>query len=246
MTLKDDPCQTHSEHSGDEERPLQRVNQFQPSSSSKRRNSSKKNDTLKRINSKSHDDTVTNSSTSNASMVKMIETLRQSSQRDKQQLSDKIDSLQNRLDEVLSLLTAQNALLHDIKNREQVIPAPTTFSNLPPAPPPTVCNKPANLGLPPPPPPPSNHAPSFSQAPPPPPIQGGGPPPPPPPPPAPKSTETRGKTLAEQLAEAKLKKEFGKSSNSAPEVVPKAMGTIDFSTELQNRIKKRTGNPVIN
>ena len=101
----------------------------------------------------------------------MMETLRQSSQRDKQQLSDKIDSLQNRIDEVMSLLTAQNALLNDLKNREVIIPAPNTFSNQTPDPSPAVNNKPANLGVPPPPPPQSNPAPTYNPAPPPPPMQ---------------------------------------------------------------------------
>ena len=190
-----------------------------------------------------------------------METLRQSSQRDKQQLSDKIDALQKQVGDVLKLLGEQNELLRDLKIREQIIPAPSSFSAPPPPPPqqqqqqqqqssPTVSamKTPTSLGAPPPPPPPS----AAPPAPAPPKISpsgGGGPPPPPPPPPAMKAPETRGKTLAEQLAAAKLKKESGASNgqeSAAPAEPPKAMATIDFSTELQNRIKKRTGNKVVN
>jgi hypothetical protein len=74
---------------------------------------------------------------------------------------------------------------------------------------------------------------------------GGGPPPPPPPPPGGKGPgDNKPKTLAEQLAAAKLKKELGSGHVNGSESnheIPKSKPKIDFSTELQNRLKNRTG-----
>jgi len=160
--------------------------------------------------------------------------------------------------DVLKLLGEQNELLRELRNREQIIPAPSSFTAPPPPPQqkqqqssPTMAAKaPTSLGAPPPPPPPPSAAPPAPAPPKISPTGGGGPPPPPPPPPAMKAPEARGKTLAEQLAEAKLKKESGSSNGQGSAVPaaepPKAMATIDFSTELQNRIKKRTGNQIVN
>jgi hypothetical protein len=222
--LKEENLQTQSDHSGDEERPLQRVNAFQPVSVVKRRHSQKKVDTLKRSSSRtdrSHDDT--------SSIAKMIETLRQSSQRDKQQLTDKIDFLQTQVGDILTLLNEQNELLRELKNREVILQAPTSFSTSTLTPTTaTATNKPPS--------PPT--APKLQTVP-------GVPPPPPPPPPGVKGPgDNKPKTLAEQLAAAKLKKELGSGHVNGSESnheIPKSKPKIDFSTELQNRLKNRTG-----
>ncbi len=93
------------DRSGDEERPLQRINQFQPTTSAgKRRNSTKREDTtLKRSNSKSE---RSDENFSNPSLAKMMETLRQSSQRDKQQLNEKMDALQKQGVNFIKILCA--------------------------------------------------------------------------------------------------------------------------------------------
>ena len=252
FTTKEDNIHTQSDRSGEDERPLQRINQFQPTG--KRRHSQKRSEATLRRSSSRHE---TSAYDEGSSLVKAMEAIRQSGQRDKQDLSDKIDSLQNQVGEILDLLKQQNQLLEELKNRETVIPVPAVFAshhspmpttNLTPAVPVSAPPSPQHVhptGCPPPPPPPPPC--TLSAPPPPPPLMSGAPPPPPPPMPAKAAaTPNKPKTLAEQLAEAKMKKESNGSAH-IPETgqvseAPKSKPKIDFSTELQNRIKKRTNN----
>jgi hypothetical protein len=147
----------------------------------------------------------------------------------------------------MSLLNQQNQLLRQLQIRETTPtpsiaaapPTSTPFAAPPPPPPPgpPAMTSPGG-GAPPPPPPPGPPA-MASMA------VGAPPPPPPPPMPSHASSANKPKTLAEQLAEAKLKKESsggpaGSECHPVPEA-PKSKPKIDFSTELQNRLKNRSG-----
>ena len=128
----------------------------------------------------------------------------------------------------MSLLNQQNQLLRQLQIRETT-PTPSIAVAPPTSTP---------FAAPPPPPPPGPPA-MASMA------VGAPPPPPPPPMPSHASSANKPKTLAEQLAEAKLKKESsggpaGSECHPVPEA-PKSKPKIDFSTELQNRLKNRSG-----
>eukprot|EP00095_Tigriopus_kingsejongensis_P012446 maker-scaffold89_size390429-snap-gene-0.16 protein:Tk12446 transcript:maker-scaffold89_size390429-snap-gene-0.16-mRNA-1 annotation:"PREDICTED: uncharacterized protein LOC100122795" len=122
----------------------------------------------------------------------------------------------------------------------------------------TPTNSPSSVSLPPPPPPPPGMGYSEPKAfttqgqspcppPPPPPMSSmgstsGGSAPPPPPPPPPMSGSGGAPSLASQIQAAKLKKS-GEGEGSTNEEKPKAATLgMDFSSELQAKIRKRPGN----
>jgi hypothetical protein len=242
-----DDNHTQSDRSGDEERPLRLVNQF--TTAGKKRHSQKRADTLKRSNSRHNNDRCADDNASGQTVVKMLEALKQSCQRDKQELAEKVESLQAQVSDMAALIRQQNELIRELGQRGAAAPAapaavmsspicppaaPSKFAVPPPPPSFSVPPPPATLCAPPPPPPPTSGS------------GGAPPPPPPPPPPASAASDGKPKSLAEQLAAAKLKKEAASPAPSsagepAPEP-PRPLAKMDFSTELQNRIKKRTGN----
>lgn len=227
------------------DRPLNRVGQFQPIV--------RRSNSVKRTNSSSM---LTNGSESCA-ISRSLETLRNETKMERTQLGARMDNLEKIINRVLGnqelILQKLNEAAH--LNPRFQLSSPSTPTNNPmvtqpfsafpsPAPvPPTLpsANPPATLGAPPPPPPP--HPPiggakqgafplASSSG-----VQGTPPPPPPPPPPS-SGTSSKGNSLAAQLQANKLKKSAAQGdSESGQAPAPKG---LDFSSELEARIRKRS------
>ncbi len=170
---------------------------------------------------------------------------------DKQEILSKIGQLELKMDRILDKLDKLNV---GQVGQTKVTPPPP--SQLPPPPPPSMagCPPKSDVGTSCPtpkinepvpcaltrPPFPSGHVPP----PPPPPSASGAPPPPPPLPSGNLSAPAvkKGTSLADQLQAAKLKKADnacgGVEQNEAPQVT--SAKTLDFASELQNRIRKRS------
>ena len=223
-------CREMPKKEEEEEKPLSKVTQFQPV---------RRTNSIKRVNSTSLSSSQSESSSS--SVLKLMEQIRQENKREREEIKQKLNSIEAILQDLLSRNSRDGARTPT----QQDWPSPPSMQSIPPCtapsaapPPPPTPASPSTSLLPPPPPPP----PSAGPPPPPPPSTVGGgaaPPPPPPGPPPPPSAGPAGGSLADQLSAAKLKKNQDKSGGEgAP--TPARAPKMDFSAELQNRIKKRS------
>ncbi len=243
--------------------PLQRVGQFQPSKrptqfSSKADGTLKRNSSIRRATSlanASPDGDVENAI--NPELLAQI--IRENSMADKQEIMCKLAALDGKLDKVLAMMTTFQGSSGGVVQAAGGASTPVQ----PPVPSinvnhngPTPTQPPKGRPIHPPPIPPSEPTPcalthpdavakaQASRAPPAPPVgPGGPPPPPPPPPPSVSTTDKKSMTLAEQLQAAKLKK--ANASNDGPSEEcqknpPASSLTLDFASELQKKIRKRS------
>ena len=183
-----------------------------------------------------------------------------------QTLTDKIDNLTNVCQSIentpksmppvlpaVSTSMSTNRRTSNTTHTAVVVPPPPSSNTAgggcpPPPPPPPPSSGTTGVGAPPPPPgapPPTSSGTTGGGAPPPPPPPGAPPPPPPPPLPPPSGGPGPGATLQERLQAKKLKSANSITAGASPPTKPKAP-TMDFASELQKRLKKKSTPPAKN
>ena len=249
------------------EKPLSRVSHFQPvirrAGSVKRSNSGSLTSAASAAMSNYYAGEPSSASSNpcgaTSTLLRLLENIRQENKRDREEVRERLGRIERMLDRLSKAHEEGRGFATASGNvSRSVTPTPETVGAMqqqhqqrhpvPPPPPPQQHHM-GNAMPPPPPPAPMAGGPP----PPPPPMSGGagvgggsrGAPPPPPPCPPPSSSRSAGKTLAEQLQDAKLKKQAaagGRAGNSGAKAEPaaKAPPRLDFASELQNRIKTRS------